>query len=106
MYKIGVIGDRESVLAFMTLGFSVREVENAEEAAKALHEMAKSDYAVIYLTEQYALELSSEMAKYKDSALPAIVVIPGSGEYLGYGMASLKASVERAVGADILFKND
>ncbi len=105
MYKIGVIGDRESVLGFMALGFSVCEANDAEEASAHLKEMASGQYAVIYITEKYAIELSEDIARYKDSPLPAIVVIPGSGDYLGYGMSSLKAAVERAVGADILFKN-
>ena len=36
MYKIGVIGDRESSLGFMAVGFTVRIADGAEEAAKAL----------------------------------------------------------------------
>lgn len=106
MYKIGVIGDRESVLGFLALGFSVREAEDEEEARLALKEMASGDYAVIYITETYAARLEAEIARYQDSPLPAVVVIPGSGTYLGYGMASLKSAVEKAVGADILFKNE
>lgn len=105
MYKIGVIGDRESVLGFLALGFSVREAEDEEAARLALKEMGSGEYAVIYITEAYAARLEEEIARYKDSPLPAVVVIPGSGAYLGYGMASLKSAVERAVGADILFKN-
>ena len=36
MYKIGVIGDRESALGFMAVGFTVRIAESAEDAAHAL----------------------------------------------------------------------
>jgi V/A-type H+-transporting ATPase subunit F len=37
--------------------------------------------------------------------LPAITVIPSSKGSRGYGMANIKSAVERAVGADILFKD-
>ena len=107
MYKIGMIGERESVLGFLALGFSVHEAASAEEAAVLLRRLVKSEeYAVIYLVEQYALELQDELAKYKDMPLPAISVIPGQSGSTGYGMASIKNAVERAVGADILFNGD
>ncbi len=106
MYKIGIIGERDSVLGFMALGFSVHEAENADIAATTLRELVKSgEYAVIYIVENYAMALSEEIARYKDMPLPAITVIPGMSGSTGYGMASIKNAVERAVGADILFKD-
>ena len=52
MYRIGVIGDRDSVLGFQALGLEVCPVENTEEARQALHRMAKENFAILYLTEQ------------------------------------------------------
>ena len=107
MYKIGIIGERDSVLGFMALGFSVHEAENVEAAEKILHTLVKSgEYAVIFIVENYAIKLEEDIAKYKDLPLPAITVIPGVTGGTGYGMANIKTAVERAVGADILFKND
>ena len=107
MYKIGIVGERDSVLGFMALGFSVHEAENAERAEQILRELVKSgEYAVIFLMEHYAMSMEAELAKYKDLPLPAITVIPGQSGGTGYGMASLKSAVERAVGADILFKEN
>lgn len=106
MYKIGIIGKRDAVLGFMALGFSVHEAATAEDAAKELHIMAKSqEYGVIFLTEDYAMQLENELAKYRDLPLPAIVSIPGQEGSTGYGMNNLRHAVERAVGADILFRN-
>lgn len=106
MYKIGIIGDRESVLGFMALGFSVMEAENAAAAGELLHRAAKSgEYAVLFLVEQYAKELEEELARYKDTPLPAITVIPGKSGGTGYGLEHIRHAVERAVGADILFKD-
>ena len=107
MYKIGIIGERDSVLGFMALGFSVHEAATVEEAGTVLRRLVKSEeYAVIFLVEHYALAMEEELAKYKDMPLPAITVIPGQSGSTGYGMASIKNAVERAVGADILFNGD
>ena len=105
MYKIGIIGDRDAVLGFMALGFAVHEVGNAEEAAKTLHRLVRGgEYAVIFLTENYAMQLTEETDQYKDLPLPAVISIPGQEGSSGFGMNNIRSAVERAVGADILFK--
>ena len=101
MYKIGVIGDRDSVLGFMSLGFGVFEVENAKEAGEYIDKLAWEDYAVIFITQTYAKELSALIAKYALNPLPAIVPIPDKSG-AEYGESILKDAVIRAVGADIL----
>lgn len=106
MYKIGIIGDRESVLGFMAIGFSVLEAQTPEQARELLHTAARSgEYAVLFLTEQYAKDLEEDVARYKDMPLPAITVIPGKEGSLGYGMAQIRRAAERAVGTDVLFKD-
>jgi V/A-type H+-transporting ATPase subunit F len=102
MYKIAVLGDRDSVLGFKALGLDVYPVESAEEGRAALHRLAKENCAVIYLTEQLAVQLEAEVARYKDDLTPAIILIPGKEGPLGIGMNQVKRAVERAVGADIL----
>lgn len=105
MYKIAIIGERDSVLGFMALGFSVHEAGDVAEATKTLHTLAKSgEYAVIFLTESYAMQMEEETDRYKDMPLPAVVSIPGQGGSTGFGMNNIRSAVERAVGADILFK--
>ncbi len=101
MYKVSVIGDRESTLGFKALGFDTFAIENADDARKTLHRLAKEDYAIIYITEQLAIKLSEDIAEYKDSMRPAIILIPGKEGSLGVGMRGVHETVERAVGADI-----
>ena len=101
MYKIAVMGDRDSVLGFRALGLDVFFEESTEEARRTLHRLAGESYAVIYMTEQLAQHLTGDIARYKDALMPAIILIPGKSGSLGLGEASLKAAVERAVGADI-----
>ena len=101
-YKIAVLGDKDSVLGFKALGLDVFPAENVEEAKRTLHELAKENYAVIYLTEQYAAGMGPEIARYKDVPSPAIILIHGREGPLGLGQSALKAAVEKAVGIDIL----
>lgn len=102
--RVGVIGDRDSVLGFMALGYAVYEASDVVEAEKLLKMLcADRSFAVIFLTEGYAASLTHVTDKYKDSPLPAIITIPqADGSGAGFGMDNLHRSVERAVGADIL----
>ena len=101
-YKIAAIGDRDSVMGFRALGLEVVPAEDPEGAKAALHRLAKENYAIIYLTEQFAEQMQDEVKKYKDMVTPAIILIPGKSGSLGIGMKNITDSVERAVGADIL----
>ena len=101
-YKIAVLGDKDSVLGFKALGLDVFPAETVDEAKRTLHDLAKENYAVVYLTEQYAGRMEAEVERYKDELTPAIILIPGKDGSLGIGMANVKSAVERAVGADIL----
>ena len=95
MYKIAVLGDRDSVLGFKALGLDTYFVETTDEARHTLHQLAKEDYAIIYVTEQLAANLSADIARYKTE------VTPGKTGSLGIGAQALQSAVERAVGADI-----
>ena len=107
MYKIGIIGGRETTLCFLSLGFTVLEAETAETAREALHRAAGSgEFAVLFVEETLAAAISEDIAKYEDMPLPAITVIPGKDGGTGMGASHVKKAVERAVGADILLHNE
>ena len=104
MLKIAVIGGRETVMGFKALGLETYSVANHTEAAQTLRQLTREndDYAIIYIEENLAVQLSHEIDRFKDSPTPAIILIPGKEGSLGIGMAGVKTAVERAVGADIL----
>ncbi len=106
MYKVGVIGEKDAVMGFIALGFSVFPVENKEQAADILEDLAANQYAVIYITEQTAVNIENEINQYREKRFPAIIPIPGVQGSLGIGMRGVKRCVEKAVGADILFRDD
>lgn len=101
MYKVAVLGDRDSVLGFKALGLDVIFADRKEHAAEQIHALARKKYAVIYITETLAAQIPQDIAQYKDEVMPAIILIPGKKGSLGIGMNNLKRSVERAVGIDV-----
>lgn len=105
MSKIGVIGDRSSVLGFKAVGLDVFPVVDVSEAKVVLGNILKEEYAIIYITERLCKDMPDELEKYRDKIIPAIIPIPGIDGSYGLGMAKLKRDVERAVGADILFND-
>ena len=106
MYKIGVIGDKDSILGFKAVGFDAFEAADKDAAENALHAAAATgEYAVIFITERAAAAISEAIDRYKDEVLPAIVPIPGNAGPTGLGMANVMKSVERAIGAGIFFDN-
>ena len=105
MYKIGIIGDTESTLGFLAVGFTVRNATTGEEAAKQLSKLASEGYAIVYITEDLAEKIPEAMEKYKDTPIPAVIMIPGKTGSSGLGLMNIRRSAERAVGADILFRD-
>ena len=90
-------------MGFKALGLDVFPVSNSDECAGLLHQLARSGtHAVIYMTETMAAGCAADIERYKDSVIPAIILVPGREGSLGLGQSALKAAVERAVGADIL----
>ncbi len=103
--KIAVVGEKDSVLGFKAVGFDVYEAELPQNAESIIHHLAEKQYGVIFVTEQTLQPIAHVMERYKDDRIPAIIPIPGRQGSLGLGMSGVKKSVERAVGADILFRD-
>ena len=106
MYRVAVIGDRDSIYGFAALGLDVFPVTNIDEGSQTLRKLSEGEYAVIYITEALAAELEHELDHYKELPLPAIIPIPGVTGNTGMGIKMVKKSVEQAVGSDIIFGND
>lgn len=103
MYKVAVLGDRDSIYGFAALGLDTFPITVPEEAGKTIKSLAEHDYAVIYITESLAAGLEAEIEHYRLSLLPAIIPIPGLTGNTGAGIRQVKKMVEQAVGSDIIF---
>jgi V/A-type H+-transporting ATPase subunit F len=106
MYKIAVMGAPDTVLGFKALGLDTFPVRGEQDAHATLKMLTRPDqkdeYAIIYVEENLAQALEADIARFKDSPRPAIILIPGKDGSLGLGQSALQAAVERAVGANIL----
>lgn len=102
MYKIGVVGDKDSVLAFKAIGIDVYPVIESDQARKTIDRMAMEKYAVIFVTEQVASEIGETIERYNRETLPAVILIPSNQGTLNIGMQRIKDNVEKAVGVNIL----
>ena len=103
MYKMAVIGDKDSVLGFKALGLATFPVTSAEAASRTLKKLAREKYGIIFITEQVAQPLGDYIEELSTCLLPSVVLIPNNAGSLGLGRQRIKRNVEKAIGADILF---
>ncbi len=106
MYKIGVIGDYDSICGFSALGLDTFPVKNIGEAEEILKKLSELQYAIIYITEYYIEKMPKLFDKYKQQPLPAIIPIPSTQGAAGFGINNVKKYVEQAVGSDIIFNDN
>ena len=106
MQNIVVIGRRQDVLGFRAVGFGILVAETDESARDALKEAVRAGCGIIFITEDYCEKLSELIDRYKNSPLPAIIPLPGASGGTGYALNAVRKNVERAIGADILFRGE
>lgn len=102
MYKVAVIGDKDSIYGFASIGVEIQPCDDPVEAVRDIRNMAEVGYGVIYITEQLASQIETELDAFRERPQPAIIPIPGVQGNTGLGMRNVSKSVEQAVGSDIL----
>ena len=103
MVKIAFFGDRESIKGFAAVGIELCPCDNLDNAKAQFKKLCSGDYGIIYITEELATILSEEVAECDEKFLPAVIPLPGVKNNSGIGVERLRASVEKAVGSDIIF---
>lgn len=102
MFKIAVVGDKDSILAFKALGVDVFSVYNSEEARKIVDTIARNNYGIIFITEQIASLIPDTIERYDKEIIPAVILIPSNQGSLNIGLSRINRNVEKAVGSNIL----
>ncbi|MEW5804566.1 MAG: V-type ATP synthase subunit F [bacterium] len=108
MAKIAVIGGRDSILGFTSMGAEIFPVQNEEEAlqrATRLIKEGKDHYSIIFITDDLAVKIDKPLEDLKKSIsfLPIIVIIPSHKGSLGLAATKIQEIVKKALGTDILF---
>ena len=102
MFKIAVVGDKDSILAFKALGVDVYTVYDSEEARRVVDTIARNNYGIIFITEQIASLIPDTIERYDNEIIPAVILIPSNQGSLNIGMNRINENVEKAVGSNIL----
>lgn len=102
MYKIAVLGDKDSICGFACLGAETVTVYDEATAKKEFDRLVNENYGVIYITEYYGEILKEEISLQENAVTPAVILIPGVKGNTGKGMENIGKAVERAVGSLIL----
>lgn len=101
-HNIGVVGDKDSILPFKILGFSVFACHTPAEARETIDRLAEEKFGIIYLTEAIAEKIPDTIKRYDARITPAIILIPNHKGTLGIGKSRIQENVEKAVGQNIL----
>lgn len=104
MYKVAVIGARDTVLGFKALGLDTFPSAPDDELRRLFKQITgpQAEYGIVYLEEELAEFLSEEIKAFNSKPTPAIIMIPGRDGSKGISMRALHDSVVRAIGTDIL----
>jgi V/A-type H+-transporting ATPase subunit F len=104
MYKLAVIGDSETVLAFKAVGFDTFQVSRAEAASVLQEKHHSGKYALIFVSESLARDMETLLEEYGKLPFPAVSVLPLGVKSEHLGIALLRRTSIRATGADIVSK--
>lgn len=106
MPKVAVLGQRDAVLGFKASGAVTFPADSLEEAKGQLRKILEGDYAILLVTEDAAKKLEKELRPVYEQLKPVVTILPDARNPKGMAMDILRRRVERAVGANILFKGE
>jgi len=106
MYKIALMGNRDTIIGFKLLGASLFPVTKKEEAEEILNKLVKEEYAVIFVTEDIASQILEEIERLQKTSFAGITIIPNKLEKKYLGLKILRRNIEKAIGTDILFRKE
>lgn len=106
MSKIGIIGDRDTVLGFKAIGVEIFETSDFRDAHKIILRLAKTDYAVIFITERLAKDLGETLGEFKDQLVPAIILIPDHLGSMHLAMEGINQNIVKAIGSQIVLEKE
>ena len=100
---MAAIGDYEMVLPFQAVGIKpiVLDAAKRPQFGEILEGLAREHYAVIFIQEDLFVDFTKEVEEINDAYDTSVLPLPGVLGSTGAGLASIRNSVEKAVGMDI-----
>jgi V/A-type H+-transporting ATPase subunit F len=106
MYKMGVVGDKDSITIYKAAGLDIFPVKDVQESRSLINRLVEEQYGVLFIIENLANNLNDVFERYKESVIPILISLPGVKGSEGTGMKELKKAMERAIGVDVLFREN
>lgn len=100
---MAAIGEYEMVLPFQAVGVKavILDAEKRGDFPQILEKLARENHAVIFIQEDLFIEFTEKVEEINDAYPTSILPLPGITGSTGAGLASIRNSVEKAVGMDI-----
>lgn len=101
MYKVAVVGDKESILGFSSIGIDAYPAYNEKDVEDILPKLINDNYAIIYVTEKIYIDFEENIKKISKDKNVAITTIPSLNENKEVGAERIKEMVKNAIGMEI-----
>ncbi len=90
MYKIALMGNRETIIGFKLLGISIFPVKKKEESVEILNKLVREEYAVIFVTEEIGGQIIEEIETLQKTSFTSITIIPSKSGKEIFGIKDIK----------------
>jgi len=105
MLKIVIIGEKEDILPYQSIGVEIEPVKTIADTVSALRKTVQnSQVAIILITENMAEQCLDTITLLRNKTDKAITIIPTEQGNRRTSMIELNKEIGRAVGMDILTK--
>ncbi|MCR4321751.1 MAG: hypothetical protein NUV74_15610 [Candidatus Brocadiaceae bacterium] len=105
MSKIVIIGEKEDILPYQSIGVEIEPVKTTADTVSALRKTAQnSQVSIILITENMAEQCLDTITELRSKTNKAITIIPTGQGSRRTSMIELSKEIGRAVGVDILTK--
>lgn len=106
MARLAAIGDSTTVLAFDALGVEGVVVDSPDDAREAVSSRLTDEYAALFVAESVYEAAAQDIAEAADRPVPAVTVIPHAGGTAGAGEAKLTSIIVKAVGSELVTRDE
>ena len=105
MSKIAIIGEKDDVLPYQSIGVEIEPVKTTADTVSALRKTAQNPrVAIILITENMAEQCLDTITELRSKTNKAITIVPTEQGSRRTSMIELSKEIGRAVGLDILTK--
>ena len=104
--SVAFVGSHEAIRGFAPLGLRLATPADPQDLVKVLTRLIADGCTTIFVTENLALPQHNAVVELMEKHAVSILMVPGSGETGGRGMAMIQKMAVKALGADILNVNE